>query len=65
MSVYLLVKVGFGELQRVEQRVGGSQFNVVTRLLFPHALYDGSQDLVGVFLQLLWVLKKQQPGLKQ
>lgn len=59
---YLLVEVGFGELQRVEQGIGSSQFDIVTGLLLPHALDDGSQDLVGVFLQLLRVLKGPQPG---
>lgn len=60
--VHLLVEVGFGELQGVEQGVGGGQFDVVTGLLLPHALNDGCQDLVGVFLQLLGVLKEPQPG---
>lgn len=59
MSVYLLVKVGFSELQRVEQGVGSSQFHIVTGLLLPHALDYGCQDLVGVFLQLFWVLKEK------
>lgn len=58
LCVYLLVKVGFSELQRVEQSVGSSQFHVVTGLLLPHPLDDGRQDLVGVFLQLFWVLKE-------
>lgn len=57
---HLLVKVGFGELQRVEQGIGGGQFDVVAGLLLPHALDDCRQDLVGVVLQLLWVLATQQ-----
>lgn len=60
--MYLLVEVGSGELQRVEEGVGGRQFDVVTGLLLPHALDDGCQDLVGVFLQLLRILKEPQPG---
>lgn len=55
-QAHLLVKVSLGELQRVEQSVGGGQLDVVAGLLLPHALDDGRQDLVGAFLQLLWVL---------
>lgn len=58
-ATYVLVEVGFSELQRVEQRVGGGQLHVVAGLLLPHALDDGRQDLVGVLLQLLWVLREK------
>lgn len=60
VNTYLLVKVCFGELQWVEQRVGGGQFDIVAGLLLPHALDDGRQDLVGVFLQLFWVLTEEE-----
>lgn len=56
--LYLLVEVGLGELQRVEQSVGRRQLDVVARLLLPHALDDGCQDLVGVLLQLLGILQE-------
>lgn len=56
---HLLVEVGLGELQRVQQSVGGRQLDVVAGLLLPHALDDGGQDLVGVLLQLLWFLEKE------
>ena len=64
-STHLLIKVGFSELQRVEQGIGGCQFDVVARLLLPHALDDGGQDLIGVVLQLLWLLEAQGQGSEQ
>lgn len=54
----LLVEVGLGELQGVEQGVGGGELDVVAGLLLPHALDDGRQDLVAVLLQLLRVLQR-------
>lgn len=56
VCVYLLVKVGLSKLQRVEQSVGGCQFDIVARLLFPHALDDSSQYLICTFLEMLWFL---------
>lgn len=56
--MYLFVEVGPGELQRVEQSICRCQFDVVARLLLPHSLNDGRQDLIGTFLQLLRVLKE-------
>lgn len=47
---YFSVKVGLGELQRVEQSIGCGEFDVVARLLLPHSLDDGCQNLVGVIL---------------
>lgn len=58
----LLVEVGLGELQGVEQGVGGGQLDVVAGLLLPHALDDGCQDLVTVLLKLLRVLRQQGGG---
>lgn len=55
---HLFVEVCFGELQRVEERVGGRQLHVVAGLLLPHPLDDGRQDLVGFVLKLLWILKE-------
>lgn len=54
----LLVEVGLGELQGVEQGISGSQLDVVAGLFLPHALDDGSEDLVAALLQLLWVLQQ-------
>lgn len=59
---YLLIEVGFSELQRVEERVSGGEFDVVTGLLLPHALDDGRQDLVGVVLKVLGVLTNRLQG---
>ena len=59
-DAYLFIEVGFGELQRVEQGVGGGELHVVAGLLLAHALDDGGQDLVGALLELLGVLKEQQ-----
>lgn len=58
----LLVEVGLGELQGVEQGVGGGQLDVVAGLLLPHALDDGCQDLVTVLLKLLRVLRQRGGG---
>lgn len=58
MNAYLFIEVGFGELQRVEQSIGGGELDVVAGLLLAHALDDGCQNLIGALLELLGVLQK-------
>lgn len=60
LTAHLFVEVGLGELQGIEQGVGCRQLDVVARLLLPHALNDCRQDLVGILLQLLWILDGRQ-----
>ena len=55
---YFFFKVGSGELEGVEEGVGGRQPDVVARLVPFHAVNDRSQDLVRLLLQAPVVLNK-------
>ena len=46
-------KVGLGELERVLQCGCGSQSHISRRLVLPHSVHDGSQNLIGLLLQNL------------
>lgn len=46
MPLGVPLEVGPGELERVEQRVGGGELDLVTGLVSPHAVNNRSQDLV-------------------
>ena len=67
MPLCILVKVGLGELQGVSESFGGSQPHLVAGLVPPHAMHDGSQDLVRRFLQepVLYFLAHVSDGLQR
>ena len=51
VSLVLFVEVGPGELQGVVERGGGGDLDRVARLVSPHAMNDGCQDVIGRLLQ--------------
>lgn len=57
-SPHLFVKVCFGEFQRVQECIGSCELHIVAGLFLSHSLDDGSQDLIGFVLKLLWILEE-------
>ena len=51
VNAHVFLKVGSGEFEGVEKGVGGSQSDVVARLVFLHPVHDGRQNLVGLLLK--------------
>ncbi len=60
MLTYFFLEVCSGELERVEEGVGGRQPDVVAGLVPLHPVDDGGQDLVGLLLQTPIILKQEE-----
>ena len=62
MAFGLLFEVGAGELERVEEGVGGGETHVLRRLFLLHAVDDRRQDFVRLTLKNVRVLGSNEHG---